>query len=145
MSDPNGTGPLGRFVREFYAARRAASRTGNLESLRRFMVADVRWSEPDVGAHVGSIRGRDAVLDMIRRALETTGGSFDLAVASTVETGRHVAASIEWSADKEGRRIEGRELAVFEVRDGRIVSARFHADDLADDREFWNEGPDALP
>ncbi len=145
MSDPNGTGPLGRFVREFYAARRAASRTGDIDSLRRYMTDDIRWNEPDVGAHMGALHGCDAVLDMIRRALETTGGSFDLAVASTVETGRHVAASIEWSADKEGRRIEGRELAVFEVRDGRIVSARFHADDLADDREFWNEGPDAPP
>ena len=145
MSDPNGTGPLGRFVREFYAARRAASRTGDLESLRRFVADNIRWNEPDVGAHMGALHGCDAVLDMIRRALETTGGSFDLAVASTVETGRHVAASIEWSADKGGRRIEGRELAVFEVRDGRIVSARFHADDLADDREFWSEGPDALP
>lgn len=145
MSDTNGNGagPLGRFIREFYAARRAASRTGDQESLRRFMAADVCWSEPDVGAHMGAFRGRDAVLDMIRRALDTTGGSFDLSVASTVETGSHVAAAIEWSAEKGGRRIEGRELAVFEVRDGCILSAWFHPDDLADDRDFWGDGPSA--
>ena len=90
---------------------------------------------------MGELQGRDAALDMIRRALDTTGGAFDLAVASTAETGSHVAAAIEWSADKGGRRIAGRELAVFEVRDGRILSARFHPDNLADDRVFWGEEP----
>ncbi|MDE0057405.1 MAG: nuclear transport factor 2 family protein [Defluviicoccus sp.] len=145
MVDPNdaAAGPLGCFIRAFYDARRSAGRTGDLELLRRFMADDVRWSEPDVGAHMGELRGRDAVLDMIRRALDTTGGTFDLAVASTAETGSHVAAAIEWSADKNGRRIGGRELAVFEVRDGRILSARFHPDDLADDRAFWGEGSPA--
>lgn len=139
MSDTedNRAGPLGRFIRVFYDARRA----GDPESLRRFMADDIRWSEPDVGVHLGELRGRDAVLDMIRRALHATGGTFDLAVASTAETGNHVAASIEWSADKNGRRIEGRELAVFEIRDGRIQSARFHPDNLADDRDFWDQEP----
>ena len=139
MSDTedNRAGPLGRFIRAFYDARRA----GDRESLRRFMADDIRWSEPDVGVHLGELRGRDAVLGMIRRALHATGGTFDLAVASTAETGNHVAASIEWSADKNGRRIEGRELAVFEIRDGRIQSARFHPDNLADDRDFWDQEP----
>ncbi len=135
MVDGNESGPLGRFIRAFYDARRA----GDPDSLRPFMAADIRWSEPDIGAHMGERRGRDAVLDMIRRALDTTDGSFALAVASTAETGRHVAAAIEWCADKGGRRIEGRELAVFEVRDGCIQSARFHPDDLADDLAFWGE------
>lgn len=68
-----------------------------------------------MGAHMGALEGRDAVLDMIRRALETTGGSFDLRVTSSVETSRHVAASVAWSAAKGGRRIAGQELTVFEV------------------------------
>ena len=124
--DSRACGPLGRFIRAFYDARRAASRTGDLSVLHPFMAADVRWSEPDVGAHMGVLEGRDAVLDMIRRALDTTGGSFDLRVCSTAETSSHVAASVAWSAVKESRRIEGQELAVFEVREARIVAASFH-------------------
>ena len=50
-----------------------------------------------MGAHMGVLEGRGAVLDMIRRALETTGGSFDLHVTSSVETSSHVAASVAWS------------------------------------------------
>ena len=139
----DSAGPLGRFIRAFYDARRAASLTGDLDPLRRFIAADVRWREPDVGAHMGNLRGRDAVLDMIRRALATTDGTFDLEVASTVETGSHVAASIAWSADKGGRRIDGQELAVYEVRDGCIVSAWFHPENIADDQDFWDEAAPA--
>ena len=138
-------GPLGKFVRAFYDARRAAARSGDLAPLGRFLAAEVDWREPDVGAHMGALRGRGAVLDMIRRALDATGGSFDLSVAATVEAGRHVAAAVAWSAEKGGRRIEGRELAVYEIRDRRIAAARFHPDDIADDRAFWGEGPGAEP
>ena len=52
----------------------------------------------------------------------------------------HVAASVTWSAVKGGRRIEGQELAVFEVREERIVAAWFHPGDIADDEAFWGEG-----
>ena len=139
MTETHTPGPLGDFLRAFYDARRRATRTGDLGLLRPFIAADVRWSEPDVGSHMGVLEGRDAVLDMIRRALETTGGSFELRVSSTVETSTHVAASIAWSAARKGRRIEGQELAVFEVRDDQIVAAWFHPGDIADDQAFWGE------
>lgn len=137
--DDSAPGPLGRFVRAFYDARRAASRSGGLAALEAFIAPEVDWREPDVGGHMGTLRGRGAVLGMVRRALATTGGSFDLRVVSTVETGSHAAALIAWSAERDGRRIEGRELAVYEVRDGRIAAARFHPENIADDRAFWGE------
>ncbi len=139
----DSAGPLGRFIRAFYEARRTASLTRDLDSLRQFIATDVCWREPNVGAHTGDLQGRDAVLDMIRRALATTGGTFDLTVTSTVETNSHVAASIAWSADKGGRRIDGQELAVYEVRDGCIVSAWFHPANIADDQDFWDEAAPA--
>ena len=135
----DSAGPLGRFIRAFYEARRTASLTDDLDSLRQFIATDVCWKEPDIGTHMGNLRGRDAVLDMIHRALATTGGTFDLTVTSTVETNSHVAASIAWSADKGGRRIDGQELAVYQVRDGFIVSAWFYPENIADDRDFWDD------
>ena len=139
-TDQPGCGPLGEFIRPFYDARRTATRIGELGHLHPFIAAEVRWSEPDVGSRMGLLEGRDAVLDMIRRALDTTGGSFDLRVSSTVETSTHVAASIAWSARKGSRRIDGQELAVFEVRGDRIVAAWFHPGEIADDEAFWGEG-----
>ena len=69
-------GSLGRFVRAFYDARREAVRAGDLRLLGEFIAPNVRWSEPEVGEHMGVLRGRDAVIDMIGRALDATGGSF---------------------------------------------------------------------
>ncbi len=133
-------GPLGGFIRAFYEARREAVLAGDLSLLERFIASDVCWSEPEVGGHMGVLRGRDAVIDMIRRALETTGGSFALSVAATVESATHVSALIDWSAVSGGQRIEGRELAVYQIRNGRIAEAWFHPENIADDRAFWGEG-----
>ena len=133
-------GPLDRFIRAFYDARLEAARAGDLSLLEGFIASDVRWSEPEVGEHMGILRGRDAVIDMIRRALDATGGSFELAVAGTVESATHVSALIDWSAVSGDGRIEGREMAVYEVRDGLITAAWFHPENIGDDRAFWGEG-----
>ena len=139
-TDDRAHGPHGRFIRAFYDARREASRSGDPRPLERFIASDVRWSEPNVGAHMGVLRGRAAVLDMIRRARDASEGSFDLRITHTVEDRDHVAASVAWSAERDGRLIAGRELAVFELRDGCIAAAWFHPENIADDRAFWGEG-----
>ncbi|MCQ4161126.1 nuclear transport factor 2 family protein [Roseomonas sp. GC11] len=125
-------------MRAFYEARRA----NDPEALRPWLAPDVRWSEPVVGEHMGLLIGPDAVIDMLRRALATTGGSFSLRVVETIETGRHCAAIIEWQAEKEGRLIRGREMAVYGFSDGgssgvRIREASFFAANLEDDAAFW--------
>ena len=127
MIDTNSQGdPLGSFIRAFYDARRTASRTVDLIPLARFLAPDVRWREPEVGAHVGALRGRDAVLDMIHRALDASGGSFDLSATSTIETVSHVASSAAWTATRDGHRIAGRELASQDRAAVRIRNSRHH-------------------
>ena len=126
-------------VRRFYAARATAAAASDVEALRPFLAPDVDWVEPEVGAHMGRLPGAEAVLDMIRRAQVATGGTFRLAVAEAVETSTHCAALVVWSAERDGRAVRGREPAVFSVAEGRIVSARFHPDDIGDDLAFWDE------
>ena len=138
-ADAQTVGALGRLIRAFYDARREASHSGDSSVLAPFLAADVCWSEPDVGDHMGFLEGPEAVIDMIGRALEATDGSFELAVSRTVETGSHVAALIEWSATRDGRELAGREMAVYEVRDGRIAAAWFYPENIADDQAFWGE------
>ncbi len=129
--------PLADFVRAFYDARRTARDSGDLKTLEEFIAEDVHWTEPTVGDHMGVLAGRPAVLDMMARARAATGGTFDLRVTGILETGSHVAALVAWSAEKGGTPIEGRELAVFEVRNGEITAAWFHPENIADDRAFW--------
>lgn len=130
MTDENDTAAL---VRRFYALRR----TGDLDKLGTMIRDDVVWREPEVGGHMGELHGLAAVIDMIGRALQTTGGTFRLDVLSTVATRSDCAAVIGWRADKGGRRIEGRELAVFRFDGGLIAEALFLPENIENDHAFW--------
>ena len=126
--------PASGVIRRFYAARA----TQDVESLRPFLAHDVVWREPTVGSHMGELRGADAVIDMIARALETTAGTFSLGIAEVLEVQGHCSVLIEWSAQKRTEVIKGRELAVFSIVDERIVFAQFLPENIADDNVFWS-------
>jgi ketosteroid isomerase-like protein len=120
-------------IRAFYEARAA----GDIVALRGFLADDVRWVEPTVGEHMGELNGAEAVLDMISRALVTTGGSFALRVGELVEVEGHCSAVIHWSASKGDRTLQGRELATFSVAGGKIAFAQFLPENIAHDDAFW--------
>ncbi|MGB3634257.1 MAG: nuclear transport factor 2 family protein, partial [Rubrobacteraceae bacterium] len=87
--------------------------------------------------HTGDLNGPDAVLGMIREAQRLTGGTFRLVTRDVVAHGDHAVALIDWSAERDGERIEGKEVAVYRVRDGKISEASFHLDNPASDEAFW--------
>lgn len=121
-------------VRKLYEARK----TGDDEGIRSCLADDVLWHEPDLDSeHTGDLQGQDAVLALIRRANELTGGTFRLHPSEVVTNGEHAVALVEWSATQEGASLEGREVAVYRIREGRIVEASFHQDDPDLDRRFW--------
>lgn len=124
-------------VRAFYDTR---SR-GDLDAVRKMLDEDVLWREPEVGnEHTGDLRGVDAMLGMIREAGWLTGGTFELRVSEAVAHGEQVAAFIDWSATRDGRTLEGKEIAIYRIRDDKIVEAYFHQDNIGDDEEFWSSG-----
>lgn len=123
-----------RIVGELYEARGA----GDLETVRSLLSEDVVWHEPDVGSqHTGDLRGSEAVVAMISDARDRTDGTFYLTPRQIVANGEHAVAMIDWEAERSGERLEGKEVAVFRIRGGRIVEVSFHQDDVELDRKFW--------
>lgn len=121
-------------VRKLYKAREA----GDEESIRSCLADDILWHEPDLDSeHTGDLRGPDAVINMIHRAANLTGGTFRLHPREVVANGEHAVALVEWSATQEDSKLEGREVAVYRTREGTIVEAWFHQDDPDLDRQFW--------
>ncbi|WP_166394861.1 GNAT family N-acetyltransferase [Rubrobacter marinus] len=107
-------------------------------AIRSVLSGDVIWHEPDVGAgHTGDLHGPDAVLAMIRDARGRTGGTFSLRPQEIVANGEHAVALVDWSAERHGEALEGKEVAVYRVRAGRVVEVHFHQDDQNLDRRFW--------
>ena len=121
-------------VRTLYEARAR----GDLEAVRALLAEDIVWHEPDVGSeHTGDLLGPDAVLAMMRKAQELTGGTFSLAPREVVASGEHAVAMIDWSAERGGERMEGKEVAVYRIRGDKVVEASFHQGDMELDRRFW--------
>lgn len=44
---------------------------------------------------------------------------------------------IDWSAERDGERIEGKEVAVYWLRDGKIAEAALLLDDPSSGEAFW--------
>lgn len=74
---------------------------------------------------------------MIRSARERAGGTFRLRPREIVANEQHAVALVDWSAEREGETLEGKEVAVYRVRDGEVAEAHFHQDDQELDRQFW--------
>jgi ketosteroid isomerase-like protein len=127
--------PNAALIRRLYGVRDR----NDEDAIRSVLSGDVIWHEPNVGGqHTGDLNGPDAVIAMIRDARERTGGTFRLRPSQIVANGEHAVSLVDWSAEREGEVLEGKEVAVYRVRDGsRIVEVHFHQDDQALDRRFW--------
>jgi ketosteroid isomerase-like protein len=114
-----------QIVRDFYAAR--GRRDWN--AVRELLAEDVVWRESDGNAdYSGDHHGRETVAGLLAKLVEVTGGTFALEPREIISTAEHVAATVRWHADRSGIHVEGNDLAVYRIADGRIAEAWFFAD-----------------
>ena len=113
-----------QLIKEFYAAR--ARRDWG--AVRELLASDVVWREAGGEDYSGEHRGRDDVTALLQQLVEVTEGSFRLDAVDFVATAEHVATNVRWSAERSGTRVEGYDLAVYRIADGRIASAWFYPD-----------------
>ena len=83
------------------------------------------------------MRGPEAVIGMIAEARRITGGTLRLVAREVVANGEHAVALVGWAAERGGAKIEGKEVAVYRVRGGKVVEANFHQNDSSAKERFW--------
>ena len=110
-------------VRRLYESRAA----GDLEAAAALLAPNVEWHEPY--EYLGSLNGRDAVIDAIRQSMEETGGTFRLELHDVLASDDHVVALVRFSAERHGERLSGKEVGVFHVADGLIQQVWFATDE----------------
>ena len=114
-----------QIVRDFYAAR---SRR-DWAAVRELLAEDVVWRETDGSPdYSGDHYGGDGVTELLAKFVEITGGTFELEPRELVSTTDHVAATVRWRADRSGVHVEGNDLAIYRIANGRIAEAWFFQD-----------------
>jgi ketosteroid isomerase-like protein len=117
-------------VRGLYEARAR----GDLDAAATFIAPNVVWHEPY--DYLGTLHGREAVIGAIRMSVDQTHGTFRLAVGDLLASEDHVVALVDFSAERHGQRLVGREVGVFRVENGLIQEVWFYA---AEDPETVSE------
>lgn len=112
MTHPNEV-----LIRCWYDAR---SR-GDLPEVRELLSEDLRWHDPYPEPRGGDLLGADAVINQVFGAAQETGAIFRL--HDVMASDEHAVALVEWSATVSGETMDGREVAVFHVRDGKIAES----------------------
>jgi ketosteroid isomerase-like protein len=123
---------------ELIAALYDARKRDDRDRIREILSEDIAWHDPYPPPHGGDLVDLEAVLrDVFDKAGELTGGSTTLDLVQTLGTDDHVAALVNWSSEYRGRRMDGRELAVYRIRDGRVTEGWFYPENQEAAWEFF--------
>ena len=107
-------------VRRLYEAREAH----DLEATAQLIAQDVVWHEPY--DYLGTLHGREAVMNAIRQSMTETHDTFSLQLTDLLASDVHVVALVDFSAERHGGRMSGREIGVFKVAGGQITEVWFY-------------------
>jgi ketosteroid isomerase-like protein len=113
-----------RVIRNLYDAR--ARR--DWDAVRVLFADEIVWHEPGEEDYSGDHRGREAVVGLLEKLVAVTGGTFELVPEAFLNSAQHSAVLVRWWAERDGRRSDGNEIAVYRLHDRRIAEAWFHPD-----------------
>jgi uncharacterized protein len=114
-----------------------AFRERDLDTLGRVLADDILWHVPGRNQLSGDITGRDQVLDLLRRQVELSDGTFRPEIHEVIGSGEHAVGLIRVTGEREGRSLDVNVTQVVHVHDGRITELwAMPADQYAVD-EFW--------
>jgi uncharacterized protein len=111
-------------IRDLYAAR--ARR--DWDAVRALFADDVVWHEPGDEDCSGQYRGREEVVTLLEKLVAVTEGTFQLVPEAFLNSVEHAAVLVRWWAERQGRRSEGNEIAVYRFSKGEIAEVWCYPD-----------------
>jgi uncharacterized protein len=105
-----------------------ARRRGDFDVARTFLAEDIVWHEPGEADYSGDTIGADEVIAMMRKLAGLTAGTFLFEPQAVLASEEHATALTRWSAERDGVRCEGNEIAVYRFVDDRIAEVWFWYD-----------------
>jgi ketosteroid isomerase-like protein len=115
-----------------------AVQNGDVATLGKLVDEKIVWRQPGSNQFSGERRGRNAVFEMLGAMMQCTAGSFAIdKVHSIMGNGEMVAASIHFSARRDGKSMSMEGVDVLRIKDGAIVEVWLFSSDQTAEDEFW--------
>ena len=113
-------------------ARRAydAFLSGDMAAMSSLMTDDVVWHSPGNNPLSGTYRGREEVFGLFAKLAGLLDGPMNMDIHNILASDDHVVSLISTVAARGDKRLEGRNVHIMHISDGRIA-------------EFWNYPEDS--
>ena len=96
------------------------------------------WHQPGANRFSGDHVGVEGIGALIGGMMETSQGTFQLAVSGpAMVNGPLVAVPVRFSGRREGRSMDMAGVDLLTVRDGKIVEVHLFSEDGAAEDDFW--------
>ena len=116
-----------------------AFNAGDMNTLIELFDENVVWHLPGRSSMANDYQGRDATLAYFGQLAQQTGGTFRAELERLLGDDDDRVVGIQRStADRDGKHLDVGNSIVFQLKDGRIIEAWEHFDDLYAWDEFWS-------
>lgn len=110
----------------------------DLGTVKEIFADDIVFHVPGRGLISGEYRGRDAVFGFFAKGQELSAGALRIELHDVAATDEHAITLQINRAERGGKTLEARIVAVYHLRDGKATEARFFTDSQYENDEFWS-------
>jgi hypothetical protein len=110
---------------------------GDMQTVNELFADDIVWHVPGKSQLAGDYKGKDQVFDWFAKLINLSGGTFQQEIHDVVANDDHAIVLATLSAEREGARLQDRNVHVLHVRDGKVTEFWGYAEDQYGDDEFW--------
>lgn len=116
----------------------AAFETGDMDTMRTILAADVAWHAPGQGPQSGDFQGPENVIGEFGRLFQDSGGTFRVEIEEILEGDQSVVVLAHESASREGRTLDQRYAHIFHFRGDQVSEAWVVNYNQAEADAFWS-------
>lgn len=107
-----------------------AFNTGDVAALVDLFAEDIVWHFPGTNKLSGEHIGLDATMAMLGAYGQAAGGTFHATILEVLAGEEFVAGWARDAASFDGRSLDTKAVVIFAMRDGKVVEAWHHFEDL---------------
>jgi uncharacterized protein len=130
----SGTSTRADLVRRGYAA----FASGDMDTMRTILTADVVWHAPGQGPQSGDFQGVDNVIGEFGRLFQDSGGTFRVEIDEILEGDTSIVVLAHETASREGRTLDQSYAHIFHFRGDRVSEAWVVNYNQAESDAFWS-------